>query len=251
MSQKPATRLYIEDDLADGAVIGLSSDHAHFLRSVLRLETGRTVGLFNGRDGEWLAEIDGIGKGWASLTLRAKVRDQAASPDLWLYFAPIKRARLDFLVQKATELGASQIQPVITRRTVVERVKADRLRANVVEASEQCERLDLPAVGDPLPLAAALDRHPAERPVLVCAEFGDAPPMADVLSTLPDGGCTILVGPEGGFTGEEQASLAGRDGLYPVGLGPRILRAETAAVAALTLFQAIRGDWDARPAVRR
>lgn len=252
MGVKPATRLYVEDDLNPGAVIGLSPDHAHFLRSVLRLTPGRFVSLFNGRDGEWLAAIDGIGKGWASLSLESQSRAQTSSPDIWLYFAPIKRARLDFLVQKATELGAACIQPVITQRTIVERIKADRLRANAMEAAEQCERLDLPAIEEPQKLDRALDRHPADRPVFVCAEFGEADPMAEAMRDVrPGQGCTILIGPEGGFTPDEQHLLSKRSYVRFVGLGPRILRAETAALSALTLWQAHAGDWQLRPECRQ
>ncbi len=248
MSRKPATRLYVEEDLAAGGVVGLSPDHAHFLRSVLRLEPGRTVALFNGRDGEWLARIDGIGKGWASLSLEGQTRLQAAGPDVWLYFAPIKRARLDFLVQKATELGAARIQPVVTQRTIVERVKADRLRANAMEAAEQSERLDLPEIGEPGKLDRALDEHPQDRPLLVCAEAGDAVSMADAARSLSaDRGCTILIGPEGGFTPDELRFLADAPAVRFVGLGPRILRAETAALSALALWQALAGDGAQRP----
>ena len=248
MNRKPATRLYVEEDLAAGAVVGLSPDHAHFLRAVLRLEPGRAVALFNGRDGEWLAVIDGIGKGWASLSLEEQTRDQASGPDLWLYFAPIKRARLDFLVQKATELGAARIQPVVTQRTIVERVKSDRLRANAMEAAEQSERLDLPEIGDPGKLDRILSEHPGDRPLLVCAEAGDAAPMADAVRALPPGrGCTLLIGPEGGFTPDELRFLAEQPCVRFVGLGPRILRAETAALSALTLWQALAGDWGQRP----
>ena len=251
MSSKPATRLYVEEDLSEGAVIGLSPDHAHFLRSVLRLGPRRTLALFNGRDGEWLAAIDGIGKGWASLTLLDKTREQLGCPDIWLYFAPIKRARLDFLIQKATELGAACIQPVITQRTVVERIKAERLQANAMEASEQCERLDLPSIEEPLKLDRALAAHPPGRCILACAEFGEARPMADAVRALPPGeGCTILTGPEGGFTPDEHRFLATHENVEFVGLGPRILRAETAALAGLTIYQSLAGDWTGRPAGR-
>jgi len=248
MSEKPATRLYIDSDLADGAVVGLSPDHAHFLRSVLRLEPGRWVTLFNGRDGEWSARIDGIGKGWASLAVGTRLREQSASPDVWLYFAPIKRARLDFLVQKATELGVGRIQPVVTQRTIVERVKSERLSANVIEASEQCERLDLPEIGEPIRMDKALADHPADRTLVACVEFGEAQPIVDVVSALPAGApVTLLIGPEGGFTPEERILLENRTNVRFAGLGPRILRAETAGLAALTVWQALAGDWAQTP----
>lgn len=247
MSDKPATRLYVESDLSDGAVVGLSPDHAHFLRSVLRLEPGRWVTLFNGRDGEWAAQIDGIGKGWASLAVGRQLRGQSASPDVWLYFAPIKRARLDFLVQKATELGVRRIQPVVTQRTIVERVKGERLSANVTEAAEQCERLDLPEICDPIRLDRALADHPADRTLVACVEFGNALPIADVVAALPVGApVTLLVGPEGGFSPEERKGLETRADVRFAGLGPRILRAETAGLAALAVWQALAGDWSER-----
>lgn len=251
MSDKSATRLYVESDLAEGAVVGLSPDHAHFLRSVLRLEPGRWVTLFNGRDGEWSARIDGIGKGWASLAIGERLRVQKAGPDVWLYFAPIKRARLDFLVQKATELGVRRIQPVVTQRTIVERVKGERLSANVTEAAEQCERLDLPEICDPVRLDKALDDHPADRTLVACVEFGHARPIAEVVSALPAGApATLLIGPEGGFTPEERNLLETRRDARLAGLGPRILRAETAGLAALTVWQALAGDWAEAPAER-
>lgn len=251
MSDKPATRLYVDSDLSEEAVVGLSPDQAHFLRSVLRLEPGRWVTLFNGRDGEWSARIDGIGKGWASLAVGERLRQQTASPDVWLYFAPIKRARLDFLVQKATELGARRIQPVLTQRTIVERVKGERLQANVTEAAEQCERLDLPDIGDPIRLDKALDEHPSDRTLVACVEFGDVRPIAEVVSALPAGApVTLLVGPEGGFTPEERKLLESHADARFAGLGPRILRAETAGLAALTVWQALAGDWVQSPTKR-
>ena len=251
MSEKPATRLFVDADLTEGAAVGLSPDHAHFLRSVLRLEPGRWVTLFNGRDGEWSARIDGIGKGWASLAVAEKRREQSAGPDVWLYFAPIKRARLDFLVQKATELGVARIQPVVTQRTIVERVKAERLQANVTEAAEQCERLDLPEILDPIRLDKALEDHPADRTLIACVEFGEARPIAEVVAALPPGApVTLLVGPEGGFTPEERGLLENRTDARFAGLGPRILRAETAGLAALAVWQALAGDWTAPPPQR-
>lgn len=240
------TRLHIRDDLAAGTVVGTTPEQAHYLRSVLRLGPGTTVRLFNGRDGEWSATIDGIGKGWASLAVGENLRPQETGPDLWLLFAPIKRARIDFLLQKAVELGAARLVPVLTRHTNVERVKADRLRANAVEAAEQCERLDVPEVEDPRPLDRVLAGWDSARPIYACLESGAAPPMADVVrnGTAP---AAILVGPEGGFSDAELETLRQCPFLLPVGLGPRILRAETAAVAALAVWQALAGDWGGRP----
>lgn len=248
-----ATRLFVEQDLAAGAVVGASADQAHYLRSVLRMKGGEPVVLFNGRDGEWTATVDGLGKGWASLKVGSKRREQTSSPDLWLLFAPIKRARHDFLIQKATELGCSRISPVLTRRTQVERVKQERLAANAIEAAEQCERLEAPIVDPPRKLQDWLDDWPADRRLLVAAEAGAAPPIAETLAAAratPDPArprWAILIGPEGGFDQDELEFLRQLAFVTPVGLGPRVLRAETAALAALAVWQSVLGDWGARP----
>ena len=171
---KPSTRLHVATDLAGGLSIGLDPSQAHYVKAVLRLASGDAVALFNGRDGEWLGRIDGVGKGWCSVTLQERLRPQTEEGDLWLAFAPIKRARIDFLVEKATELGVSELRPVYTERTIVDRVNLDRLRANAVEAAEQTERLTVPALREPEPLARMLAGWPAERrlsppPSAVCS----------------------------------------------------------------------------------
>ncbi len=252
MTERIETRLYVEGDLASGLVVGLDSPRAHYLRSVLRLQPGARVALFNGRDGAWTARIEGLGKGWASLTVEELMTAQRAEPDIWLCFAPIKRGRLDFLVEKATELGVSRLQPVITDRTIVERVNLGRLRANVREAAEQCERLTLPEVAEPIGLSALLADWPAERDLLFCAEAGQARPLADQLCA-PDNRLlqALLTGPEGGFASRELDLLSSLPFVRPVGLGPRILRADTAALAALSCWQAWRGDGKQRPEERR
>jgi 16S rRNA (uracil1498-N3)-methyltransferase len=261
MAARSETRLYIDDDLAEGGTLGLDHARAHFLRSVLRLSRGACLAVFNGRDGEWLARLDGLGKGWASLVVERKLRDQEGTPDLWLVFAPIKRARLDFLVEKATELGVVRLQPVMTRHTVVGRVNRERLAANAREAAEQCERLDLPEVRDPLNLFALLADWPAERRLLLCAEGGPARPLAEVLTEAAEGGArrpvpraapwAVLTGPEGGFAASELDALVKLPFVTPVGLGPRVLRADTAALAALACWQAVLGDGARRPPRRR
>lgn len=246
-------RLYVDDPLSEGGTIGVTPEQAHYLRAVLRLAAGAELALFNGRDGEWWARIDGIGKGWASLALIEQTRPQSTPPDLWLLFAPIKRARLDFLLQKSVELGATRLQPVLTERTNVERVKAERLRANAIEAAEQCERLEVPEVRAPEKLDRVLDGWDLARPIFACLEAGpDVPPITNALAkwakdreTVPK--AAILVGPEGGFSKAELEILGQLPFVSSVGLGPRILRAETAAVAALSIWQAMAGDWGGRP----
>ena len=248
MNQRIETRLYVEMPLAEGQVVGLDPPQAHYLRTVLRLRTGALVVLFNGRDGAWTARIEGLGKGWASLGLESQLLPQRAGPDIWLCFAPIKRARLDFLAEKATELGVSRLQPVMTERTAVERVRLERLRATVCEAAEQCERLTLPEVMEPVNLARLLQTWPERRDLLVCAEAGEARALpAQLLAGGNRPSQAFLTGPEGGFAPGELDALTARPFVKAVGLGPRILRADTAALAALSCWQALCGDGKERP----
>jgi 16S rRNA (uracil1498-N3)-methyltransferase len=238
-------RLHVAGDLGEGLVVGLAPEQAHYLRNVLRLEAGAALRLFNGRDGEFEARLDGIGKGWASVALGPRRRAPEAALDLWLVFAPVKRARLDFLVEKATELGASALRPVWTRRTIVERVNLERLAANAVEAAEQTERLCVPRIFEPEPLEAVLRQWPVERRLFACVETGAATPLAAaVAGAAPP--FAVLVGPEGGFDESELDGVRELPFVTPVGLGPRVLRADTAALAALAVVQAVAGDW-ARP----
>jgi len=246
MSQKIETRLFVSADLVPGGSVGLETDQTHYLKNVLRLGAGARLALFNGRDGEWLAEIDGIGKGWSSLSLIEQRRPQTEEPDIWLAFAPIKRARIDFTAQKATELGASVLWPVMTERTIVDRVKTDRLRANAIEAAEQTARLSVPEIREPVRLDALLDAWPEDRPLIVCDETGAGNPIAHVLAEphfkrgTPSG---LLIGPEGGFAERELDRLKQSSFVTSVSLGPRLLRADTAALAALACWQALAGDW--------
>ncbi len=237
-------RLYTEEALAQHQPISLTSPQIHYLRNVMRAGPGDTVTLFNGRDGEWTAQIDTLSKGSSTLIPQEKRRDQLPEPGPWLLFAPIKRAPLDFLVQKAVELGAAGLQPVFTDHTNSERINLDRLTANVIEAAEQCERLTVPEIRAPEKLAAILENWPADRHLLVCAEHGAAQGIDETLRTAPaDGESAILIGPEGGFAPSELDLLRRLPFASLVSLGPRILRAETAALAALTCWQAVLGDW--------
>jgi len=240
----PRHRLFVEAALAQGAAVALAPEQAHRLLHVLRAVRGDAVALFNGRDGEWRAAIEGFGKERCRLRVETRRRAPGApEPDLWLLFAPVKRAAIDLVVEKATELGVSRLLPVLTRHTDVARVNLERLAAIAVEAAGQCERLTVPEVAPPAPLFDSLAAWPAGRPLLVCAEAGAARPIAAVAQALPPGPAALLVGPEGGFSTTELDELARRPFVHRVGLGPRVLRAETAAIAAVACWQALRGDW--------
>ncbi|MBA4269045.1 MAG: 16S rRNA (uracil(1498)-N(3))-methyltransferase [Bosea sp. (in: a-proteobacteria)] len=236
-------RLFLEPALADGARLPLEREQANYLLSVLRMKQDDTVLVFNGRDGEWLAAISVEGRKQASLTLVRQTRPQPAAPDLHYLFAPLKHARLDYMAQKAVEMGAGVIQPVLTRRTQVSRLNLDRMRANAVEAAEQCGILSLPEIRAERPLEAALEALEPERLLVFCDEaMAQASPVAALAQAQP-GPLAVLIGPEGGFDEGERQRILARPGTLPISLGPRILRADTAAVAALALVQAIRGDW--------
>jgi len=253
MSATP--RLYVAPDLAPGGQLVLDGDQAHYLTRVLRLGAGDRVRVFNGRHGEFEASLATSTKSTATLALSESVREQAAAPDLWLLFAPLKKARTDFVVEKAVELGAAEIRPVLTERTEAETVRVDRLQRIAVEAAEQTERLDVPPVREAEKLTTVLANWNVSRLLIFADEAGDdrgrpwggdagrAGPAIDVLEGLADGPAAILIGPEGGFSPAERARLRGLTFVRPAGLGPRILRAETAAVAMLALWQAVRGDW--------
>jgi 16S rRNA (uracil1498-N3)-methyltransferase len=236
-------RLYLTPPLAAGAAVVLAPGQTHHLRTVLRLAPGAAVSAFNGRDGEWLCRIAELDRDRGSLAVEQRLRPVEPEADLWLVFAPIKRARLDWLVEKATELGVSALLPVWTRHTQAERLNLDRLRAHAVAAAEQSERLSVPELRAPHPLDAILGAWPAERRLIVCDETGEGEPIGAALAGLGPGPTAFLTGPEGGFAETELASLSKFTFVSRVGLGPRVLRADTAALAALSAFQAIAGDW--------
>jgi 16S rRNA (uracil1498-N3)-methyltransferase len=214
---KPPPRLHVDADLAGGRALDLAVPQAHHLATVLRLGAGAAVAVFNGRDGEWLARIAEAGRGRCRLLVQEQLRAQAAGADLWLAFAPIKRARLDFLVEKATELGVSALLPVITRHTVAERVTLTRLRAIAIAAAEQSERLTLPALHPPQALERLLAQWPMDRRLILCDESGTAPPIAAALAGLAPGAAAVLTGPEGGFAESELDDL----GKFPFVCSPR------------------------------
>jgi len=252
-------RLFVQADLSGTATVTLPPDQSHYLVTVLRKEAGAPLLVFNGRDGEWAAEIQSPHKKHCVVALKERTREQAASPDLALLFAPVKKAPIDQIAQKATELGCSSLQPVMTARTIVNRVKEDRLAANAIEAAEQSERLDVPEVRETAKLEGLIanwQEHYPGRRLIFCDEAGDeeeqrwggaagrAKPMLEALADFRDMPLpwAILTGPEGGFTPEERDLLRRQDFVTPVTLGPRILRADTAAFAAIALWQAVLGD---------
>lgn len=236
-------RLFVDAPLAEGAEIACTPEQASYLRSVLRLGEGDEILVFNGRDGEWRARLREAGKRGAILEPASLVRAQAGGPDLHYLFAPLKRARLDYMVQKATEMGAARLVPVITRHTVAERVNTQRMRANVIEAAEQCGILRVPEVAEPVKLPTVLHNWDASRTLIFCDEDADqASPLA-ALGVLKPGPLAVLIGPEGGFSPDEREMIRKVPQAVAISLGPRIMRADTAAVAALALVNAALGDW--------
>jgi 16S rRNA (uracil1498-N3)-methyltransferase len=258
-----APRLYVDASLAPGATIDIDAARARYLNVVLRLEAGGLVRVFNGVDGEWSARIAAVGKRGGVLEAIERLRAQTDAADLILLFAPVKRHATDLIVEKATEMGVRALRPVITRRTVAETVRLDRLRAIVTEAAEQTERLELPDVEEPETLPRLLDGWDANRALIFADEAGDdddadygsqdwnaergrARPIGSALTGVAASSVALLIGPEGGFHPEERRMLRGLPYVTPISLGPRILRAETAVIAGLAVIQSIWGDWKNR-----
>ena len=243
----PKTRLFTAADLAAGDTVPLAAAQARHLFRVMRLGPGAVVALFNGHDGEWRAVVDSAAGDGGTLRVLERLRPQRPEPDLWLAFAPLKKTATDFVVEKATELGVSVLQPVFSRLTATRRVNCERLAANAAAAAEQCRRLSVPEVREAAPLPRVLAGWPPGRTLLALDESGGGEPIAEVLARLGGDGPApahgILSGPEGGFAASELDALRKLAFVVPVGLGPRILRAETAAVAALACWQAALGDW--------
>lgn len=234
-------RLFIDHPLSAGQEIPLGPEAAHYLGTVMRQDSGDEFLVFNGRDGEWQARITRLGRRDGAALALDRTRPQLDPPDVWLIFAPIRKTRTDFIVEKAAELGAARILPVQTDHTNAERIRRDRLQAHVIEAAEQCGGTHVAEVADLTPLSRLLDGWDERRRILWADEARVGP--AGTLAGLPRGPWAILIGPEGGFSPAERARLAGMGCVTPISLGPRILRADTAAVAALTLWQAHLGDW--------
>lgn len=236
-------RLYIPHDLSAGAELALDHSQSHYLASVMRQGVGDGVMLFNGRDGEWRATITAVTRRAVGLRADALARAQATGPDLDLIVALVKRGRLETIVEKAAELGVRRVRPVITERTNAERTRLERLVAIATEAAEQTGRLDVPQVEEPIKLTTLIGDWQPDRRLLFCDEAGDAKPVNDALASEAGGPWAVLIGPEGGFSPSERTSLRSLSYATPVSLGPRILRADTAAISALTLWQAAIGDW--------
>jgi 16S rRNA (uracil1498-N3)-methyltransferase len=236
---KSLPRLFVRSPLAQGAQVELDAAQANYLGNVMRLGEGAELLVFDGETGEWLARIAETGKKRMSLRVEQRTREPESVPDVWLAFAPVKRTQTDWLVEKATELGVARLLPVITRRTIAERVKLERLQAIAIEAAEQCGRTRLPAIEEPLSLKHLIEhREPSRTLYFADEEGGEWAPDA-----FTPGPCAILTGPEGGFTDAERAAIRASPNAVPVSLGPRILRAETAALTALAVYMAVAGDW--------
>jgi len=244
-----SARLFVDADLSEGAVVPLEATQANYLLNVLRLQAGASILVFNGRDGEWRAELVTTGKKKATLNIAERARAQTASGDLEYLFSPLKHARLDYMVQKAVEMGVSRLAPIIMRHTQAERVNLGRMRANAIEAAEQCGVLNIPEIAEPRKFESLTRGWKAERLLVFCDEEVDVKDPVTALSSARGGGLagplpvSVLVGPEGGFADTERAALLKLPNVVRLALGPRILRADTAAVAALALVQAVVGDW--------
>ncbi len=236
-------RLFVQAELGEGSIIRCEPAQTHYLLTVLRLKAGAVVGVFNGINGEWEGELLLQGRKSASIRVNSRIRDQVPTSDLMYLFAPLKRARLDYMVQKATEMGASVLQPVITQYTNVYRLKMERMRLNTIEAAEQCNLLSIPEVREPAGLEEILENWPAGRCLIYCDEKAERKSAIKCLETIKPGPLALLIGPEGGFSERENETLRSKPFVVPISLGPRIMRADTAAVAALALVQATLGDW--------
>ena len=236
---KSLPRLFVREALGEGTRVDLDASQANYLGNVLRLKEGGELLLFDGRSGEWLARIVEVGKKRMALTVEGKTGEPEAIPDVWIAFAPVKRAHTDWLVEKATELGAARLIPIMTQRTIAERVRLDRLEAIAIEAAEQCGRTRLPDISEPLPLAHLLQHREPSRTLYFADEDGGEPAG----HAFTAGPAVILTGPEGGFTTQEREAIRSAPNSVAISLGPRILRAETAALAALAAWMSAVGDW--------
>ena len=236
------TRIYMDETLEAGARFELPREQAHYLTNVLRLGVTDELRVFNGRDGEWRARVSDASRKKVVIYIVDQLRASEPCPDIWLCFAPVRKHRNAFILEKATELGVARLQPVITERTQHAKLRIDKMHSQIIEAAEQTERLDLPELKAPLNLDQMLHKWPDKRTLIFADEGGDADPALTVLKKLK-GPAALIIGPEGGFTDRERTHLKEQFFVRPVSLGPRILRADTAALSLLTLWQAVKGDW--------
>ncbi len=243
MSLARVPRLHVRAPLSAETEVALERPQCHYLVTVMRLKTGDAVRLFNGRDGEWLCRLLGDSRKRCSAICTEKLKDPAPPPDIDYVFAPLKAARLDYMAQKATEMGVRRLRPVFTDHTVPSRVNRERLEANVIEAAEQCNLVFVPEVMAPQPLGALLEQWDPARHIIYCDEAAPVANPLQALKAVPAGPLAVLVGPEGGFSERERRRLRALECVHPISLGPRIMRADTAAVAALAVVQATLGDW--------
>ena len=243
---QPKIRLYVPEPFAEGSALTLAQGQSHYLAHVMRAREGESIAVFNGNDGQWLARVTSIAKKSVTLTLEARMAAHKPSPDLWLAFAPIKN-KTDLVVEKAVELGVSALHIVYTQHVVVKSINHEKLAAHAMEAAEQCERHDVPKLEEYKELASYLARLPNDRTLLYADESGGGQSLRSLLPKLPQGKYAVLIGPEGGFSADERHMLKLCKNVIAFGLGPRILRADTAAVAALACVQAWLGDWQEQP----
>lgn len=243
----PQIRIYTQNQLDKNQLIELSPEQSHYLCNVMRQKAGEELSLFNGVDGQWSGEIISISKKNCSVQLKIQTKPQKSEPDIWLCFAPVKNSPINNLVQKATELGVSKLIPVYTQRTVISRVNTDRLNLIAIEAAEQSHRLNLPEIAEPVKLANLLNNWPEDRGLIVCDESGGGISFASALKSPKYDKYAILIGPEGGFSQSEFELMKKKPYIVGVSMGPRILRADTAAIVALACYMNILGDWDEPP----
>lgn len=244
MSYTPKIRLFVESALSSGCVLELQQTQTHYLKNVMRLQPSDKIIVFNGQDGEWQAVLSEIGKKSSSVVVEKQLRPQKEEPDIWLIFALVKRDATDAIIRKSTELGVAQILPVFTERTDVKGYNRERMHKIAIEAAEQCERLTCPVTNEAVELHELLESWDKERKIIICDESGSGEPIGKALTKQQKAKWALLIGPEGGFSDSELAMLRKLPYVLPVGLGPRILRADTAASAALACWQEHLGDWD-------
>jgi len=244
-------RLFVDQPLSQGAIVTLSANNLHYLKNVMRKKIADNFMVFNGRDGEYRVEITLLEKKHGEVIILEQTRKQEEEPNIWLVFAPIKHGKIDNMVQNATQLGVANFWPMITSRTNIDKVRSERLMANMIEAAEQCERLTVPTLQQAGKLPDIINQWPGDRKIILCDETGSGESAGDLLAKLSkDDKYAIFIGPEGGFTKDELDSLRKLSCVTSIGLGPRILKAETAAIAAVTLWQSYLGDWSKMPDFR-